>query len=82
LAVCRKTEHELDSADETASDDWVLLGDYTQDLATRDSLPTWPRLYLQVCIGILQKHNTASIASSVCLIKTQFHLPLWSCSVL
>ena len=54
LAVGQKTERALDRDNQRAADDCRLLGDCTQDSATTDSLPAWPRSHLQACTGTLQ----------------------------
>jgi len=61
LAVCQKTGHGLDRYDQMDAGECFPLDDCTQDLATTDSLPTWPRLNLQACNGTL--HKTPHLSS-------------------
>ena len=61
--VGQKTERVPGRNDQTAGDDCSLLDDYTLDLATMDSLPTWPRLCLPVYAGILHKFTSSAAVS-------------------
>jgi len=57
LEGCQKTAHALDKYDQTVADECFLWDDCTQDLATKGSLPAWPRLHLQICKHILHTNT-------------------------